>query len=61
MLEKQRIIIMINELEKIKDSALLNNIKVDELSSMLECLKGVIKHRMYFFNLFRSTQKFTLN
>ena len=37
-------IIMINELEKIKDSVLLNNIKVDELSSMLECLKGVIKH-----------------
>lgn len=41
MLEKQRIIIMINELEKIKDSALLNNIKVDELSSMYNIYNGV--------------------
>ena len=35
---------MINELEKIKDSVLLQDIKVEELSSMLGCLRGVIKH-----------------
>ena len=34
---------MINELEKIKESILLNNIKQEELSSMLGCLRGVIK------------------
>ncbi len=34
---------MINELEKIKDSELLNGITVEELSSMLGCLRGVIK------------------
>ena len=34
---------MINELEKIKDSLLIKDIKVEELSSMLGCLRGVIK------------------
>ena len=34
---------MLNELEKIKDSELLNGITVEELSSMLGCLRGVIK------------------
>ena len=35
---------MINELEKIKDSILIKGIKVEELSSMLGCLRGVIKN-----------------
>ena len=35
---------MINELEKIKDSLLIKDIKLEELSSMLGCLRGVIKH-----------------
>ena len=35
---------MINELEKIKDSLLIKDIKFEELSSMLGCLRGVIKH-----------------
>lgn len=34
---------MINELEKIKDSILIKDIKIEELSSMLGCLRGVIK------------------
>jgi len=34
---------MINELEKIKDSLLIKDIKLEELSSMLGCLRGVIK------------------
>ena len=34
---------MLNELEKIKDSELLNGITVEELSSMLGCLRGTIK------------------
>ena len=42
---------MINELEKIKDSVLLQDIKVEELSSMLGCLRGVIKHYKELKNL----------
>lgn len=34
---------MIEELEKVKDSILINGIKTKELSSMLGCLRGVIK------------------
>ena len=41
MLEIQRI--MIEELEKVKDCILFKGIKTQELSSMLGCLRGVIK------------------
>ena len=35
--------IMLEELEKVKDSILIKGIKTQELSSMLGCLRGVIK------------------
>lgn len=41
MLEIQQI--MIDELEKVKDSILIKGIKPEELSSMLGCLRGVVK------------------
>ena len=34
---------MLNELEKVKDSILMSGIKTEELSSMLGCLRGIIK------------------
>lgn len=34
---------MIEELEKVKDSLLIKGIKIEELSSMLGCLRGIIK------------------
>ena len=34
---------MLEELEKVKDSILIKGIKTQELSSMLGCLRGVIK------------------
>ena len=43
MLEIQQKEFMLNELEKVKDSILMSGIKTEELSSMLGCLRGIIK------------------
>jgi len=43
MLEIQQEEFMLEELEKVKDSILMSGIKTQELSSMLGCLRGVIK------------------
>lgn len=46
MLEKQQYLrgkIMLKELEKVQDSILIKGIKTEELSSMIGCLRGVIK------------------